>query len=208
LYPGGAGTLPVYGYHGNAAPAGTSFGTAGVTNDPSIVNQYIFDPVNPGNDFLVQKFNQQGTDWFHEVFKHAPEQSHTVTASGGTDKSTFLYSLQYLNQEGTLIETFEKRYQARVNNTYSLINNHLRFGESGYVYYRDNNGGSPYNQQQEGGSISETYREMPLIPVYDVGGNYGGGFAGPSGEPLGNASNPVAIQTRSMNDRNKTWNMQ
>ncbi len=208
LYPGGAGTLPVYGYHGAAAPAGTAFSAAGVTNDPSIEKYYNFDAANPGNDFLVQKFNQAGTDWFHEIFKHAPEQSHTVTASGGSDKSTFLYSLQYLNQQGTLIETFEKRYQARVNNTYSVLNNHVRFGENGYVFYRENNGGSPYNQQYEGGSISETYREMPLIPAYDIAGNYGGGYAGPLAEPLGNANNPLAMQQRTLNDRNKTWNMQ
>ncbi|SHN37555.1 SusC/RagA family TonB-linked outer membrane protein [Mucilaginibacter sp. OK098] len=201
-------TVPAYGYHGTAAPAGTSFGTAGVTNDPAIVSHYIFDAVKPGNDFLVQKFNQAGTDWFHEIFKHAPQQSHSVTASGGSDKNTFLFSLQYLNQQGTLIKTFEKRYQARVNSTFSLLDNHFRFGEQGYVFYRENNGGSPFNQQKEGGSISHTYREMPIIPVHDVGGNYGGGYDGPGGEPLGNGSNPVAIQERSRNDRNKSWNMQ
>lgn len=95
--------------------------------------------------------------------------------------------------------------QARVNNTYSLLNNHFRLGESGYVFYRENNGGSAFNQQQEGG---RTYRTMPLIPVHDIAGNYGGGYAGPSGEPLGNSSNAVAIQERSSNDRSKSWNMQ
>jgi TonB-linked SusC/RagA family outer membrane protein len=200
LYPGGPGVLPTYGYHGTAAPAGTSFGQAGVTNDPSIVNYYHFDEVNANNDFLVQKFNQQGTDWFHEIFKHALEQSHTVTASGGNDKNTFLYSLQYLNQQGTLLESFEKRYQARVNNTYSLLNNHLRFGELASMLYRQNRDGYSGNQQQEGGSISMTYREMPIIPVHDVGGNFGGGYDGPTGEPLSNASNPVAIQERTKND--------
>lgn len=210
--PGKTGNwqLPTYGYHGSNAPAGAgaAFGNNGVTNDPSIVNYYIFDEANPSNDFLVQQFNQQGTDWFHQIFKHAPEQSHTVTASGGSDKNTYLYSLQYLNQQGTLIETFEKRYQARVNNIYSLLDNHLRFGETGWVYYRQNRGGYSGNQQQEGGSISETYREMPLIPVYDVKGNFGGGYAGPSGEPLGNGSNPVAIQTRQQNDLDQSWNIQ
>ncbi len=203
-------TLPVYGYHGSTAPtgAGAAFGAAGTTSDPSIVNYYNFDAVNPNNDFLVQKFDQSGTDWFHEIFKHAPEQSHAVTASGGTDHSTFLYSLSVLDQQGTLIQTYEKRYSARVNNTYSLLNNHLRFGESGYVYYSDNNGGSPYNQQQEGGSISYTYREMPLIPAYDVQGNYGGGYDGPAGEPLGNGSNPLQMQASTINDRSKSWNIQ
>jgi TonB-linked SusC/RagA family outer membrane protein len=206
LYPNGAGTLPIYGYHGGSAFG--AFGTAGVTNDPGIEAAYNFDFLHPENDFLVQKFNQQGTDWFHTIFKHAPEQSHTITASGGNDKNTYLYSLQYLNQQGTLIETFEKRYQARVNNTYSAFDNHIRFGESGYVFYRENNGGSPYNQQQEGGSISNTYREMPLIPQYDIKGNYGGAYDGPTGEPLGNGSNPFAQQERTKNDRAKSWNMQ
>lgn len=206
LYPGGPGTLPVYGYHGGSSYG--AFGSAGVTNDPAIEGGYFFDALNPANDFLVQKFNQAGTDWFHEIFKAAPEQSHTITASGGNDKNTYLYSLQYLNQQGTLIETFEKRYQARVNNTYSVLNNHLRFGENGYVFYRENNGGSSYNQQQEGGSISNTYREMPLIPAHDIKGNYGGGYDGPAGEPLGNGSNPLAQQERTKNDRAKTWNMQ
>jgi TonB-dependent starch-binding outer membrane protein SusC len=206
LYPGGPGVLPTYGYHGTTAYS--TFGLAGVTNDPAIVGGYTFDAANPNNDFLVQKFNQSGTDWFHEIFKNALQQSHSVTASGGTDHSTFLYSLQYLDQDGTLIDTYEKRYQLRVNNTYSVLNNKVRFGENGYVFYRNNVGGSSYNQQQEAGSISETYREMPIIPVYDVAGNYGGGYDGPSGEPLGNASNPVAIQQRSANNLNRTWNMQ
>lgn len=205
----GTWTLPVYGYHGGAAPAAApAFGSSGVTSDPSITKYYVFDAVNPGNDFLVQKFDQQGTDWFHDIFKHAPEQSHSLSASGGSDKSTYLYSVQYLNDQGTLINTYEKRYQARVNNTYSLLNNHLRFGETGNVVYKEGNGNSPYNQNQEGGSISYTYREMPLIPAYDIAGNYGGGFAGPSGEPLGNGSNPLAIAMRSINDRSRTWNMQ
>ncbi len=206
LYPGGPGTLPVYGYHGGSNYS--TFGSAGVTNDSAIEGGYFFDFLHPENDFLVQKFNQQGTDWFHEIFKAAPQQSHSITASGGSDKNTYLYSLQYLNQQGTLLETFEKRYQARVNNVYSLLNNHVRFGEAGYVFYRENNGGSSYNQQQEGGSISNTYREMPLIPAHDIQGNYGGGYDGPTAEPLGNGANPLAQQERTKNDRAKSWNMQ
>ena len=209
----GPGQLYTYGYHGNSAytspgPGGVAFGTAGETDNPLITGGYFFDPVNPGNDFLVQQFDQSGTDWFHDIFKNAPEQSHSITASGGNDHSTFLYSIQYLDQEGTLIYTYEKRYQARVNNTYSLFNNHLRFGETGYVFYRANNGGSSYNQQQEGGSISWTYREMPIIPAYDIAGNYGGTWDSSTGEPLGNASNPLSVQSQTQYNVYNAWNMQ
>ncbi len=204
LYPGGAGTVPAYGFRGNGTFNGQG---SGVTNDPSVAGLYKFDPAIPTNDFLVQKFNQAGTDWFHELFKSAPQQSHTVTASGGSDNNSYLYSINYLNQKGTLLNTFEKRYTARANTTFSLLNNHFRLGENGYVFYRENNGGSGYNNQQEGGPVSETYRQLPIIPVYDVAGNYGGNYDGTSAQ-LGNATNPVATQQRALNDRAKSWNIQ
>ncbi len=204
LYPGGAGSLPAYGFRGNGTFNGQG---SGVTNDASVAGMYKFDAANPNNDFLIQKFNQAGTDWFHELFSTAPQQSHTITASGGNDNNTYLYSLNYLNQKGTLLNTFEKRYTARANTTYSFLDNHFRIGENGYVFYRENNGGSGYNQQQEGGTVAETYRILPLIPVYDVAGNFGGNYTGTSAQ-LGNATNPVANAARSINDRNKTWNIQ
>ena len=190
LYPGGQGTIPTYGYHGNTA-AGT-FGAAGVTNDPAILPYYNFDANNPGNDFLIQQFSQNGTDWFHAVFKPAPEQQHTLTASGGNDKSNYLFSVNYLDQQGTLLNNYEKRYQARLNTNFSVKNN-IRFGENAFVTYRENNGGYNGSQQNEGGSIAYIFRAMPILPVYDVKGNYGGSYVGPTGEPLGQGSNPYAI---------------
>ncbi len=196
LYPGGPGTLALYGYHGGAAPAGSPFGPSGVTNDPSIVNYYNFDANNPGNDFLVQKFAQgAGTNWWHQVFSPAPEQNHTLTASGGNDKSNYLFALNYLNQKGTLLNNYEKRYQVRINTNF-FVKDHIHFGENAFITYRENNGGYNGTEQQEGGPIAYIFREMPLIPVYDVKGNFGGGFDGPGGEPLGNGSNPVAILAR------------
>ncbi|HXB94673.1 MAG TPA: SusC/RagA family TonB-linked outer membrane protein [Puia sp.] len=194
LYPGGPGVIPTYGYHGtNAVP---TFGTAGVTNDPNVLQYYLFDAINPQNDFLIQKFaTGAGTDWFHSVFKPAFEQNHTLSASGGNDRSAYYFSLNYLDQNGTLMNTYEKRYSARLNTVFN-VKNHVRFGENGMVTYRENNGGYNGDQQQEGGSIAFTYREMPIIPIFDVKGNFGGGYDGPGGEPLGNGSNPYAIMSR------------
>lgn len=203
LYPGGPGVIPTYGYHGSA-PVG-SFGAAGVTNDPSILQYYNFDASNPKNDFLVQKFaTGAGTDWFHAVFRPAPSQQHTISASGGNDKSNYYFSVNYTNQQGTLINNYEKRYAARMNTNF-YVKNHIRFGENAFVTYRENNGGYNGSQQQEGGSIAYTFREMPLIPVFDVKGNYGGGYIGPGGEPLGNGSNPYAIVSRSATSKSHAF---
>ena len=202
LYPGGPGVIPTYGYHGAAAPPG--FGVAGVTSDPAILPFYTFNANNPGADFLIQKFASGpvagsklpggiGNDWFHDIFKAAPTMQHTLTASGGNGKSTYLMSLNYVNQTGTLLATYEKRYEMRVNTSTSALDDHLRFGENGFVTYKENNGGYNGSQQNEGSIIAYTYREMPIIPVYDVSGKqFGGGYDGPNGEPLGNGSNPYA----------------
>ena len=199
LYPGGAGVIPTYGYHGGSSVG--SFGTAGVTSNDSILKAYHFDASNPGNDFLVQKFaTGAGTDWFHTVFKPAFQQQQTVTASGGGDKSTYLFSVNYTDQNGTLLNNYEKRYSARLNTTFN-IKDHIRFGENAFITYRQNNGGYNGTQQNEGGSIAYTFREMPIIPVHDVGGNFGGGYTGPAGEPLGNGSNPYAILSRQANNK-------
>ncbi|HEY5464866.1 MAG TPA: TonB-dependent receptor [Hanamia sp.] len=193
LYPGGPGVIPTYGYHGPAGSGG-AFGYSGVTNDPGILQYYNFDKANPGNDFLIQKFaTGSGTDWFHSVFKAAPQQQHTLTASGGNDKSNYLFSLNYVDQKGTLLNNYEKRYAVRLNTNFN-VKNHIRFGENGFVTYKENNGGYNGTQQQEGGGIAFTYRLMPIIPVFDVKGNYGGTYDGPNGEPLGNGQSPYAIQ--------------
>ncbi|WDF56630.1 SusC/RagA family TonB-linked outer membrane protein [Mucilaginibacter sp. KACC 22063] len=208
IYPGGPGTIPTYGWNG------TQGSGAGSNIDLSL---YRFDANNPSNDFLIQKFNQAGTDWFHEIYKSAPIQNHTISASGGNEKNQYFMSLGYLNQQGTLIETYLKRYQARVNTTFA-ITDHIRVGETANIYYRETpflgniNPSSfylpGYGNQQEGNAISMSYRIMPQIPVYDIGGNYGGTYTGPGGEPLGNASNPVANQVRAKDSRDKSWTIQ
>jgi TonB-linked SusC/RagA family outer membrane protein len=205
IYPGGAGTVPTYGFQGP--------GSAGVTNDPNIVNSYKFDASNPGNDFLVQKFNQTGTDWFHAIFKAAPMQYHTISASGANDKNTYYMSLGYLDQQGTEIYTYYKRYESRVNTTFNL-SPHIRMGENMYVNYQLSPNGSNSNSgaflnQNEGDAISYAYRQLPQIPVYDISGKqYGGTYDGPGGEPLGNSANPVSVLSHALNDYQKTWNMQ
>ncbi|MBO9198956.1 MULTISPECIES: SusC/RagA family TonB-linked outer membrane protein [Niastella] len=146
-------------------------------------------------DNQITKANKQGTDWFHEIFKPAMIQSHNVAVSSGSDRSTFYLSLGYFNQEGTLIETYLKRYSARINTTFNL-NNKIRIGENAYFFYKQNPG-FPDGNQNEGNAISFSYRESPIIPIYDIKGN----FAGTGSQGLGNAENPVANLKRIHNNK-------
>ncbi len=145
----------------------------------------------------ITKANKQGTDWFHEIFKPAMEQSHTVSASGGSDKSTYYFSLGYFDQQGTLIGTYLKRYSARINTVFN-VKDHIRIGENLYVVNKQN---PSITNQNEGNAISYSYRENPIIPVYDIMGNY----AGTHSQALGNSQNPVADQMRSENNKSNDW---
>jgi TonB-dependent starch-binding outer membrane protein SusC len=147
----------------------------------------------------ITKANKAGTDWFHEIFQPATIQSHNVSVASGNDKSSFFFSLGYLNQQGTLIETYLKRYSARINTTFN-VNNHIRIGENAYFFYKQNPG---FTNQNEGNAISMSYRENPIIPVYDIKGN----FAGTGSQNLGNAQNPVANMRRTHDNKGNDWQM-
>jgi len=177
-------------------------------NNPSIPN-YIFGPggvpaastVDPAKYALYTDqytlANKGGTDWFHEVFHDAPIQSHNISVSSGGDRSSFFFSVGYFNQEGTLIETYLKRYSARINTQFNVANK-IRVGENAYFFYKQNPG---FTNQNEGNGISMSYRESPVIPVYDIMGNY----AGTGSQGLGNAQNPVANMRRTHNNKGNDY---
>ncbi|HUP13744.1 MAG TPA: TonB-dependent receptor [Niastella sp.] len=174
-------------------PSGAMEGDAGTK-----IEDYNIDFSKPAHQIV--RANKAGTDWFHEIFKPAPIQSHTITASGGSEKSTYLFSAGYFNQQGTLINTYLKRYSVRLNTVFN-VNDHIRVGENAYMFNRDN---PQIANQDEGNAISHSYRTQPIVPVYDIAGNWGGG----AGSRLGQGNNPVAIQTRSKDNKGNQWDIQ
>lgn len=145
----------------------------------------------------ITQANKTGTDWFHEIFKPAPIQSHSISVSGGSDRSTYYFSLGYFNQQGTLLETYLKRYSARINTVFNVFDK-VRIGENAYIFNTDN---PRISNQGEGNAIAMSYRENVIIPVYDIMGNY----AGTGSQGLGNAQNPVANLRRMHNNKGNDW---
>ncbi len=176
-------------------------GNGGITGTVSAADlaKYNVTDFNKGI-FQIVPANKTGTDWFHAIFAPAAIQSHTVTASGGNEKNTYLFSLNYFNQQGTLMGTYLKRYSARVNTTFNIKNN-IRVGQNLYIFNRDN---PQIGNQSEGNAISMAYREQPIIPIFDING----GFAGTAAKGLGNAQNPVANQMRTFDNKGNSWDIQ
>jgi TonB-linked SusC/RagA family outer membrane protein len=203
-----AGKVPdyssnLYGPNGDVLPDYIAAGSPGTSvvgvkaGDASVdPSKYSVIPFYTSGDasgfYRITKANKAGTDWYHEIFSPAPIQSHNVTLSGSSDQASYLFSMNYFNQQGVLAETYNKRYTIRSNTTYNVSKN-FRVGENLSYSFTEN---PQVNQNDEGTSLGMSFREQPIIPVYDIMGN----FAGSSTANLGNARNPVAIQQRTANN--------
>jgi TonB-linked SusC/RagA family outer membrane protein len=165
------------------------------TTDPSRYNVKPFY-TNKGeyDDFnRITRANKAGTDWYHEIFKPASITSQNIAVTGGSDLGSYLFSANYFNQQGTLQETYLKRYTIRSNSLFN-VSKHIRVGEN--LTY------SITKNPQIGGlsgdnAIGHAFREQPIIPVRDIFGNYAGSYGG----NLGDAYNPVAMLERTRDNR-------
>lgn len=162
--------------------------------DPS---KYFLNLADPNSSYLIVPANKTGTNWYDEVFNPAPIMKHSVGLSGGTDKSKFYLGLDYFDQQGTVMTTFYKRYTVRANSEFN-IKDKVRIGENFQLAYNNN---IKIGNQSEGNEISLSYRIQPIVPVYDIAGNFGG----QKGAGLGNALNPVAYRQRAVDNRSNDY---
>jgi len=149
--------------------------------------------------YQITPSNKTGTDWFHEVFKPAISQNHSITVSGANDKNKYLFSLGYLDQQGTLLNTYLKRFTARINTIFS-VDDKIRIGENLQLSYRDN----PRIASQQGPNDNEifgTFTSQTILPVYDIKG----GWSTLQDDGVFLRDNMVARRTIAKDDRTNYW---
>lgn len=151
------------------------------------------DPEFGRTKFSITRANKAGTNWMDEVFQSAPIQNYQLGISGGTEKGRYAFSTNYFDQRGILLHNGYKRYTVRANSEFT-IKNKIRVGENIQLAYGQRQGN--YSNNHETSQVSNTFRAQPIIPVYDIGGN----FAGTLGSNLGNANNPVGQLYRNRNN--------
>ena len=147
-------------------------------------------------DYQIYKANKQGTNWYDEIYRTGIIQEYDLSVSGGGKKSTYALSGNYLDEQGFLIYTGFKRYNFRVNAD-TKFNNWLKVGQSIQAIYINQKG--DFGNNGEGNAISMAYRMQPIVPVYDIQGN----FAGTRAPGTGNAANPVAQLSHAQNNDGK-----
>lgn len=144
----------------------------------------------------IFRANKTGTNWYDEIYRNAVVQEYDISVAGGGNNTVYAVSANYLDEEGLLKYTDFKRFNLRLN-VESSFNNWLKVGQSLQAIYIDELGNLGDND--EGTVISNAYRSQPIIPVYDIAGN----FAGSRAPEMGNSSNPVAQLYRARNNNGK-----
>jgi TonB-linked SusC/RagA family outer membrane protein len=137
------------------------------------------------------------TDWQSEIFQTAPTANVNFSTRGGSDKTQYMLSLGYMDQQGVIIESRFKRYNLRINLD-QKINDKIKIGNNLTVSYTANdrlrnNGAARSDGGEENflfGSpvLTTAHARSPAIPVRDpVTGEY-------SFDPLAPLfPNPVAM---------------
>ncbi|HEY4155258.1 MAG TPA: TonB-dependent receptor [Puia sp.] len=73
------------------------------------------DPVTGLYKPAPAEFRSKSTNWQDEVFRTALTSDYNLSFSGGSDKGNHLLSFDYLNQQGTMVNSGYKRGSVRMN---------------------------------------------------------------------------------------------
>jgi TonB-linked SusC/RagA family outer membrane protein len=105
------------------------------------------------------------TDWFRQILRNASISNHQISVSGGGERSTFNFSVGYLNQEGLVEGNDFERYTARLQNDFEVFD----FLKVGYTV----TGAINKSDDAPGGIFNQLYSASPITPVYYADGTYG-----------------------------------
>lgn len=187
---GNTPVLPDYIIEGGSANVGVMAGDPAA--DPNLYNL---------STYRILKANKAGTDWWKLLFKPALTQNNQLTISGATDKSNYAVSLGYLDDRGTLLNSYFKRLSLRVNTQFK-IKPWLRVGENVDLSYSTSNTESRSGSSNFGSNfnndIAALYTLSPLLPEYDIAGN----VAGTKGTTILGGSNPLTNRRNASSSKN------
>jgi TonB-linked SusC/RagA family outer membrane protein len=113
----------------------------------------------------------EGTNWYKLITRTAPIQSYSVSISAGKDKLSTSAVLSFFNQEGVLINSNYKRFNARINTEYA-INDKVRVGLNIAPVFSRTGGrptdGGPFTS---GSLFTSALVSSPLAPAINPDGS-------------------------------------
>lgn len=149
-------------------------------------------------DTQIANFRAKGgTDWQNEIFRRAPAQEYMLSLAGGTDKSGYFISGNYLNQDGVINNSFYKRYTLRSNINANLTNSISTFLNITGSYSTAQNVDIPADGASS--PLAQAITWAPTTPVYNADGSF------VVSDPVGSLSyNPLALTVDRLAVRDRT----
>jgi len=108
-----------------------------------------------------------GVNWQDAIYQTAIANDQQLSVSGGNEKTTYMVSANYLNNEGVIKNSGFKRYMLR-SNLNTRVNNNLSFR----LNLTGSNTINKNTQTQNGGAVVQSLAWAPTTPMYDAVGNY------------------------------------
>ncbi|HVZ56497.1 MAG TPA: TonB-dependent receptor [Chitinophagaceae bacterium] len=130
-----------------------------------------------GNTDLNPADFGKGTDWYHQVLRNALVTNHQVSVSGGTERSTYNFSLGYFKQDGIVETNSYSRYTARLQNDFQVFKP-LKLGYTLTAVASN-------SRDIDGSIFHQLFAAAPIVPVRYADGSYGD----PSDYNLGDGAN-------------------
>jgi len=132
-------------------------------------NQQYTDYINEAKvGVTIPSGISTSTDWLNQIAETAPMQKHYLSFSGATDKSSYLVSFSYFNQDGVVggEKANFKRYSARLNGDHQIkkwlsIGNNFAFSHTDRSAIAENS--------EFGGIVSSALMLDPLTPTVFTG---------------------------------------
>ncbi|MFI3332851.1 MAG: TonB-dependent receptor [Rikenellaceae bacterium] len=134
--------------------------------------------VNDGYDALYTNPESygEGTNWLDEILRVAASQEYQVSASGGTDKTTYNISVGYYGQEGIVQGNEYDRFTVRLNNNYHL-NDWITVGHN-------ISGAFSHKNDENSSAITAAYRISPIAVAYNDDGTFGDSGSASTANPV------------------------
>ena len=152
----------------------------------TIIDEYTFNTSGQKMDWagyvpadILSRVNSgwEGTDWWGAFEnKNAQQQNHSVTLTGGTDRSKFAMSYTYTGNEGIMgadRASYYKRHTIRINSDHVLLKakdfDAITIGENISIGYNKN-----HDLAEDGmywSYIHSLLQTCPLVPQYAANGD-------------------------------------
>src|SRR6218665_3362532 len=120
--------------------------------------------------YLLNEPGLTNTDWQDQIFRAAPIQKHSLSASGGSPHLKYYSSVAYFKEDGIIINSNFERFSARFN---MEANKEIaRFGfnfNPALVREKLVNSDGTYFS---GGVVGSALQQCPIFPVFNEDGSY------------------------------------